>query len=71
MGGGTASHMIMIYRNSVIPFNAVYLSNHTQLEGGALALALFLPKAQRATAGKDQFGTGFTSPYLYFSVVAA
>lgn len=55
----------------MILFNAVYLSNHTQLEGDALALALFLPKAQRATAGKYQFGTGFTSPYLYFSVVAA
>lgn len=68
MGQGTAPHVT--YRNSAILFNAVYLSNQVQLEGGALVLALFLPKAQRATAGKDQSGTGFTSPYLDFSVVA-
>lgn len=41
-----------------------------QLEGGAVVFTLFLPEAQRAAAGKDQFGTGFASPYLDFSVVA-
>jgi len=69
MGQGTAPHMT--YRNSAILFHVVYLSNHVQLKEGALILAFFPPKAQRARAGKGESGTGFTSPYLDSSVVAA
>lgn len=58
----------MTYSNSAILLKGVYVSNHVQLEEAALVLALFLPKVQRA--GKDQFGIGFISTYLDFSVEA-
>lgn len=59
------------YRNGETLFNAIYVSNHVHLDRGASVWALFFPKAQGPTAGKDQFRTGFCSPYLDSSVVAA
>lgn len=50
-------------RNSATIFNEVHLPNHVHLEGGALVLALFLPKT---AAGKDPFGTGCTFPLPRF-----
>lgn len=50
-------------------FNAIYLSNHMLLDIGTSVCALFSPKAQGPTAGKDHLRTGFSSPYLDSSVV--
>lgn len=50
-------------RNAATIFNEVHLPNHVHMEGGALVLALFLPKT---AAGKDHLGTGCTFPLPRF-----